>query len=548
MRISIGYLAIASIIMGLFCEVGIYGELPALDRSKPNYRIYPLLNGMCKIAGDHAFDGGSSNETYDYALYVWLILGGEKPILVEAGLHNVAEMNRGAAKVLRKPVTQTPQQSSRAQLRKFGLEPEEIGHVFITHLHFDHIDELLSYTNATIHIGRKEWKLATANDCRGSWGHGPILFKLRDDPAWSKRLHLIEDEEVLPGFESFWVGGHTPGSMAFLVNSTHGRVVLTSDTVSLLSNMDKPIGVYSDLKEVEAAIKTIRGKADIVLPSHDPGTLDRWPPVPAGTPKYTIRAIKVGQCEVRNHITFHECESQATRIYYLYVWVIQGGPRPMIVETGPNPKYIEEFNRATASYIPGGVQQLPEEQVPVVLKRAGIDPDSVSHVFITHVHADHYDYFPLFTNAKLVVNRQEWEDAKGRINPEVLKVVQSRPDALQLVENEEVVPGVRTVLLGCHTTGSQGVLVQTCIGSVMLTGDVVYMYDNIEKNIAINSPNQEVCLGAMAEIRSLADIVLPAHDPLTLERWPKGVIGGKTSISYSCRSRLDSRPTTSPSL
>jgi hypothetical protein len=31
----------------------------------------------------------------------------------------------------------------------------------------------------------------------------------------------------------------------------------------------------------------------------------------------------------------------------------------------------------------------------------------------------------------------------------------------------------------------------------------------------------------MAKIRMLADIVLPAHDPLTLERWPGGVIGGK---------------------
>ncbi|MHC4797224.1 MAG: N-acyl homoserine lactonase family protein [Planctomycetota bacterium] len=546
MRISIGCLAITLIATCMLCEDWVHGGPPTADRGRPTYRIYPLLNGMCKVAGNHAFYSGNSNETYDHALYIWLILGSDKPILVDAGLQNVTEMNRGAAKVLREPITQTPQQCSRAQLRKFGLGPEDIGQVFITHLHFDHIDELLKYTNATIHIGRREWELATANDCRGSWGHGPILFKLRDDPAWRQRLHLIEDEEVLPGFESFWVGGHTPGSMAFLVNTIHGRVALTGDTVSLLSNMDKPIGVYSNLKEVKTAIKTIRHKADIVLPSHDPSTLDRWPPVPAGTPKYTIRAIKVGQCEVRNHITFHGCESQATRTYYLYVWVIEGGPGPMLVETGPNPKYVEEFNRATANYIPGGVRQLPEEQVPAALKRAGIDPAAVSHVFITHAHADHYDYYPLFTNAKLVVNRREWEDAKGRINSEVLKAVRSRQGALKLVENDEVVPGVRTVPLGCHTTGSQGVLIQTHIGPVMLTGDVVYLYDNIEKNIAINSASQHACLEAMAKIRSLADVVLPAHDPLTLVRWPGGVIGGKTHIKYSSPNHMDSRPTTSP--
>jgi len=29
----------------------------------------------------------------------------------------------------------------------------------------------------------------------------------------------------------------------------------------------------------------------------------------------------------------------------------------------------------------------------------------------------------------------------------------------------------------------------------------------------------------MTWIRALADIVLPAHDPLTMQRWPEGIIG-----------------------
>ena len=68
------------------------------DQGKmPTYRIYPLRNGICKIAGNHAFYGGPNAETYDYALYIWLVLGGDKPILVDAGLSNIEEMNRGAA-------------------------------------------------------------------------------------------------------------------------------------------------------------------------------------------------------------------------------------------------------------------------------------------------------------------------------------------------------------------------------------------------------------------------------------------------------------------
>ena len=100
-----------------------------------------------------------------------------------------------------------------------------------------------------------------------------------------------------------------------------------------------------------------------------------------------------------------------------------------------------------------------------------------------------------------------------------------RPQALQLVENDEVVSGVRVFPLGCHSPGSQGVLVRTYMGPVVPTGDVVYKYENIEKDRAINSADEKSCREAMAKIRNLADIILPAHDPLTLERWPGGIIG-----------------------
>jgi glyoxylase-like metal-dependent hydrolase (beta-lactamase superfamily II) len=501
----------------------------------PTYRIYPLRNGICKIAGNHAFYKGDNAETYDFALYIWLILGGDKPILVDAGLSDVEEMNRGAAHVLREPITQKKIESSTAQLRKFGLTPDDIGHLFITHLHFDHVDDLLNYKNARVYIGKKEWEMATTS--APTWGHGKIMHEFSNNPTCRKRLELVEDQEVLPGIESFWVGGHTPGSMAYRVNTAHGKAVLTGDTISLLGNFERnvPLGIFSDRQECMAAIKKIREKADIVLPSHDPGTLDRWPPAPKNAIKYTIRAIKVGQCEVRDYITFQDTDSEQTSTYYLYVWVIEGGPKPIVVDTGP--KYPEEFSKSTAMYIPGGIKQLPEERTVTALKRQGIDPADVSHVIVTHLHPDHYDYFDAFPNARFVVNRREYEETTGRnrggrnrLAPDVRKALDDRPDALQLVDDEEVVSGVRVFPLGCHTPGSQGILVRTQMGPVVLTGDFVYKYENIEKDRPTRSPDGRACREAMVRIRSLADIVLPAHDPLTLERWPDGIIGAGTVL------------------
>ncbi len=502
----------------------------AKQEQPPNYRIYPLRNGVCKIAGNHAYYGGDNSETYDFALYIWLVLGGDKPILIDAGLSDVEEMNRGAAHVLREPITQDKSESGIAQLRKFGLKPEDIGHVLITHLHFDHVDDLLNYKNAKVYIGKKEWEGATK--AAPTWGHGKIMHEFSNTPSCRECLVLIEDQEVLPGIESFWVGGHTPGSTAYRVNTAHGKAVLTGDTISLMGNFEKntPLGIFSNRQECIASIKKIREKADIVLPSHDPATLYTWPPTGRNAMKYTIRAIKVGECEVRDYITFQDTDSEETSTYYLYVWVIEGGPDPIVVDTGP--KNPEEFSKSTAKYIPGGVKQLGEERTITALKRHGINPGDVSHVIVTHLHPDHYDYFDALPNAQFVVNRREYEETTGkrgggrnRLAADVRKALEKRPDALRLVDDDEIVPGVQVFRLGCHTSGSQGVLVHTWMGPAVITSDVVYKYENIEKDRPTQSPDEGICREAMEKIRSLADIVLPAHDPLTLERWPEGIIG-----------------------
>ncbi len=494
------------------------------------FRIYPLRNGACKLAGQHAFQGGNPNETYEYALYLFLLLGGEKPALIDAGLSDVAEMNRGAAHVFREPIQQAPDETSRAQLRKFGLRPEDIGYVFVTHLHFDHVDDLLNYTNARIYIGKKEWQGATA--AAPTWGHGRILHEFMTNPQCQRRLVLVEDETLLPGIESFWIGGHTPGSMAYCIDTAQGQVVLTGDTVSLLANLERniPPGVFTSSGECLTAYKKIRAKASLVLPSHDPTTLERWPPLPPGAPKYSIRAIKVGQCQVRDYITFQDSNSQQTSTYYLYVWLIEGGSHPILVETGP--KYPAEFSRSTAQYIPGGVTQSPTERTLEALKHYGVAPEQVSYVIVTHLHADHYDFFDAFPRARLVVNKREYEEIAGlspsgkdRLAPNVRAALDARPGALQLVEDEEIIPGIRLLPLGGHTVGSQGVLVRTHMGPALLAGDVVYKYENLEADRPTNSSDERAMRGAMARIRSLSDIILPAHDPLVLERWPGGVIG-----------------------
>ena len=226
---------------------------------------------------------------------------------------------------------------------------------------------------------------------------------------------------------------------------------------------------------------------------------------------YTIRILKNGECRVRDYITYTN-GGEDTSLFYMYICVIEGGENPMLVDTGP--RDVEEFSRGTAKYIPGGVRQETHERTPELLKQAGIDPADVSHVFVTHLHADHYDYFDLFPNAQFVVNKRGFLESLTGIKRNVMQALAQRwPDSLRLAEDEEILPEIRTFWLGCHSVCSQGIAVETQRGVAVFTGDVVYKYRNIEENIPIGWADAEPCLQAMAKIRDTADIVIPSHDP-----------------------------------
>lgn len=237
---------------------------------------------------------------------------------------------------------------------------------------------------------------------------------------------------------------------------------------------------------------------------------------------YRIRALKNGECSVRDYISFHD-GGEETRTYILYVWLIEGGPQPMLVETGVTD--VQSFNAGVERYIPGGVRQRPEERTVPLLASAGVRPEEVSHVFITHFHPDHYDSFHLFPTARMVASRKGFPES-GLI-PRVAEALRARgPEGLRLVGDEEILPGIRTFHLGVHSDCSMGIAVDTSVGRVVLPGDVVYLYDNLEpRERAPGWVDAGLWAEAARKVRAMGDLVLPGHDPEVLCRWPGGVIG-----------------------
>src|SRR6201992_2558984 len=98
------------------------------------------------------------------------------------------------------------------------------------------------------------------------------------------------------------------------------------------------------------------------------------------------------------------------------------------------------------------------------LRRAGIDPASVSKVVLSHLHWDNAANADLFPNAEVFVHERELK-AAGRTSgrdpaiPEYTIRAISKLRLQPVVEETELAGGLRLVELPGHTPGSIGLLV-----------------------------------------------------------------------------------------
>ncbi len=94
-------------------------------------------------------------------------------------------------------------------------------------------------------------------------------------------------------------------------------------------------------------------------------------------------------------------------------------------------------------------------------------------------------------------------------------------------EAPEIIPGIGAFYIGGHTMCSNAFTVQTKDGLAAFPGDTIFYYENLEKNHPVGlAVDIMECYQAMERVREVADIVVPPHDPLLLERYPDGVVVG----------------------
>lgn len=126
-------------------------------------------------------------------------------------------------------VPMDPQEAAVHQVARLGYRPEDVRHIVLTHLHFDHAGGLRDFPHATVHVHRNEHRafgraprrLSDLGYVRHHAAHGPEFVLYGDDgETWfdfpAIRLPFERETWLVPLF------GHTPGHCGVAVEIDSG--------------------------------------------------------------------------------------------------------------------------------------------------------------------------------------------------------------------------------------------------------------------------------------------------------------------------------------
>jgi len=200
------------------------------------------------------------------------------------------------------------------------------------------------------------------------------------------------------------------------------------------------------------------------------------------------------------------------------VWLLRGNRRNVLVDAGfYRDKFVQRWK-------PVNFVQ-PSDAV----KSAGVRPEDVTDIIVSHIHWDHADGIDLFPNARVWIQKDEYEHyvapdggARDRaIDPDdskMLSVLKAR-GRVHLIDGDsiEIIPGITVFTGGKHTFASQYATVRSDVGTMVIASDNAYLYENLEQHRPIaqtlDSLSNLAAQARMARLASDPRLIIPGHDP-----------------------------------
>lgn len=154
-----------------------------------------------------------------------------------------------------------------AALASRGIAPADIDMVFLTHAHWDHVQNVDVFGSVPL--------LLHPDELEYSLDPHPREFAM---PSWTHSLlerqtlrHVVEGDELIPGVKVVELPGHTVGSIGLAVDTPDGCTVVAGDALHyarVALEGRNPL-VFWDTELAAQSIERIVAMADVIYPGHD---------------------------------------------------------------------------------------------------------------------------------------------------------------------------------------------------------------------------------------------------------------------------------------
>jgi len=177
------------------------------------------------------------------AMRCLLLDDGENIVLIETGIGDKCDDK--FKKIF--SITQSKTALSNT-LSKLGYSNENITHVVLTHLHFDHVggatifdnkgNIIPAFPNAKYYVSEKNWIAGNNPNPKDRASYLKENFLSLKD---SGLLNIIaENETILDGISTYVVNGHTEGQQLIKIDGEDETIIFCSDLIPLESHLKIP--------------------------------------------------------------------------------------------------------------------------------------------------------------------------------------------------------------------------------------------------------------------------------------------------------------------